>query len=367
MEFDRRIEQSLGLVPTSMISPLSKEFVDINNQIQYVGPHSSPPTLEEIEEQRGRDYAAIARGSLGPSTEPTGKDIAMGALTGGPVGTAYNYATNPNIPAGARIGAAGMGLGSGALGLLGGPATGLVGILGGIFNAMGAYQDPNEVTGNLALSNGVLSGDMDPSTTGGGFYQTGKLNNDNFLQDAAINNPDMMIDTGEQFGSTTGARNVQSVNEAIVDQAWANHRWDNLSPEDQAIQDLNDRDDVGGGGDSGGGDDGGTVLCTALHAHGIMPDKIFKADKVHGKNLPTDVINGYHAWAKPIARQMHKRKWLAQVLSPLILPWATEIAYREGVIDKGSLIGKVYMVVGVPICSFIGSTIKQRGYNEYRV
>ena len=267
-----------------------------------------------------------------------------------------------------------MGLGSAALGLLGGPATGLVGILGGIFNAMGAYQDPNEVTGNLALSNGVLSGDTkgifyDGSYQpgGSGFYQTGELNNDNFLQDAAINNPDMMIDTGEQFGSTTGARNVQSVNEAIVDKAWANHRWDNLSPEDQAIQDLNDRDDVGGGGDSGGGDDGGTVLCTALHAHGIMPDKIFKADKVHGKNLPIDVINGYHAWAKPIARQMHKRKWLAQVLSPLILPWATEIAYREGVIDKGSLIGKVYMVVGVPICSFIGSTIKQRGYNEYRV
>ena len=319
-----------------MIAPGSIENGFINNKTQYVGPHSSPPTLEEIEEQRGRDYAAIARGSLGPSTEPTGKDIAMGALTGGPMGTAYNYATNPNIPAGARIGAAGMGLGSAALGLLGGPATGLVGILGGIFNAMGAYQDPNEVTGNLALSNGVLSGDTkgifyDGSYEPGGssFYQTGELNNDNFLQDAAINNPDMMIDTGEQFGSTTGARNVQSVNEAIVDKAWANHRWDNLSPEDKAIQDLNDRDDVGGGGDSGGGgnsgggDDGGTVLCTALHAHGIMPDKIFKADKVHGKNLPTDVINGYHAWAKPIARQMHKRKWLAQVLSPLILPWAT--------------------------------------------
>ena len=340
-----------------MIAPGSIENGFINNKTQYVGPHSSPPTLEEIEEQRGRDYAAIARGSLDPSTDPTVKDIVMGAVTGGPVGTAYKYATNPNIPTGARVGAAGMGLGAGALGLLGGPATGLLGMLGGVFNALGAYQDPNEVTGNLTLSNGVLSGDT--NSAGGSFYQTGDLNNDNFMQDAAINNPDMMIDTGEQFGSTTGARNVQSVNEAIVDAAWADHRWDNLSPEDQAIQDLNDRDDVGGG--------GGTVLCTALHAHGIMPDKIFKADKVHGKNLPADVINGYHAWAKPIARQMHKRKWLAQVLSPLILPWATEIAYREGVIDKGSLIGKVYMVVGVPICSFIGSTIKQRGYNEYRV
>ena len=112
-------------------------------------------------------------------------------------------------------------------------------------------------------------------------------------------------------------------------------------------------DDEGYGGDADA-DGGDSVLCTALRDHGLISAEMYIADAAHGAKMPADVVAGYHAWAKPIARLMNRSRALAVILIPLIIPWAVEVAHREGFGERGHWLGKVYMAVGVPICRFIG-------------
>jgi hypothetical protein len=44
------------------------------------------------------------------------------------------------------------------------------------------------------------------------------------------------------------------------------------------------------------------------------------------------------------------RKWANE----LAVPWAKQLAYMMGIEPKGNFVGKLIMVVGVPICKLIG-------------
>ena len=77
---------------------------------------------------------------------------------------------------------------------------------------MGAYQDPSQVPGNISMSKGcTLSGDMDPSTSGGGFYQSGSLNNFNFFDDLAATNPNAIVYYKGFETNAAGARNLSGL------------------------------------------------------------------------------------------------------------------------------------------------------------
>jgi len=146
-------------------------------------------------------------------------ETSIDAFMHGPVGTAYKMATHPDLPSSAIPGA----LAVGAVPTMMGGMAGPIGLLGGFLNSQGWYQDPSQVTGNLQLSSGgLLSGDT--NQPGGGFYQTGALNNANFMQDAAINNPDMMINVQTPTGVDR-----KSVNEHIVDTAWQDFSWPGIN------------------------------------------------------------------------------------------------------------------------------------------
>jgi len=167
----------------------------------------------------------------------------------GPAQVGFGYATNPGVPPSARV-AAGLLSGAGVLSSLALPAATPIGLLGGLLNYFGGYQDPANVTGNLAVNQGVLSGTTNQAWGDSSFYQTGAKNNYNYFNDAAQNNPNQTITTDGGF------------------QAGPGDFIGTLSEEDLATEIGTNPDEystaVGGtGGGDGGGGGGGCFLTTA--------------------------------------------------------------------------------------------------------
>jgi len=107
------------------------------------------------------------------------------------------------------------------------------------------------------------------------------------------------------------------------------------------------------------GDGSGTVICTELFRQGYMSEDIYIADKAHGEKIArTDpyLMSGYHLWAKPVVRLMKKSPTVTKIVAVIAINWAEQMAYEEGVIDKGSRVGKTMMIIGEPITRFIGVT-----------
>lgn len=109
---------------------------------------------------------------------------------------------------------------------------------------------------------------------------------------------------------------------------------------------------------AGPGGDSGTVICTELHRQGLMTDYIYKADSEFGETLDEDTRRGYHLWGKPIAKAMSKSALLTQIVRPLAMEWAYEMANRQGSLSRKSWIGSAMLYVGVPVCRMVGKIIK---------
>jgi hypothetical protein len=122
---------------------------------------------------------------------------------------------------------------------------------------------------------------------------------------------------------------------------------------------LSDAEQAQAAADAGGSGAGpGTVICTALHYHGMLPHEVFQADQAYGRKLlETDpaVLAGYHRWATPIARLMIKSKTVTAIVAPLAIPWAQHLYGNK------NALGAFYMAVGVPICRWIGRSREKRG------
>tara|TARA_R100001086_G_scaffold208402_1_gene124192 strand:- start:180 stop:1613 length:1434 start_codon:yes stop_codon:yes gene_type:complete len=107
-------------------------------------------------------------------------------------------------------------------------------------------------------------------------------------------------------------------------------------------------------------EEGSKVLCTELHAQGLLPDDIYEADAEYAKRIPLKVVRGYHFWGKPLASKMKGSEVVTTVLNPFITAWAYHMAYKMGVTKKRCLFGNLLEIVGVPICYLIGSLIGER-------
>lgn len=99
---------------------------------------------------------------------------------------------------------------------------------------------------------------------------------------------------------------------------------------------------------------GGSVICTELRRRGLMDYRTYLADQEFGASLPADVVRGYHRWAKRFAWAMKRSDFLTKLIAPFALRWAREMRRRQYGDCKGSLIGKLFLVFGVPICGKIG-------------
>lgn len=107
---------------------------------------------------------------------------------------------------------------------------------------------------------------------------------------------------------------------------------------------------------SGGGGMLGTVICTELHHQGFMDDKTFAADQKFGNSLPLEVLSGYHFWGIPVVKAMRRSRVVTLLVAPFGLAAAREMRKRvEG--GKGSILGRVILDLGIPVCRFIGGII----------
>lgn len=112
--------------------------------------------------------------------------------------------------------------------------------------------------------------------------------------------------------------------------------------------------------DDGGGGGGGTVLCTALHDHGEIPTKIYKADIKHGRRLGEGVMRGYHFWAIPVTKIMRKNKIVYAIMKPIVKAWSYQMAYKEGVYPNGNFLGFLLESIGAPLCGVLGKMLKKK-------
>lgn len=200
-----------------------------NPFVQEIGSHSLPPgirfgeglvtsvppapTVEPYNFTNELSYPdRVANPEIGGLMSGNTSDNLRGLIIGAPANAALTVAEDKSLTDGQRTGAA---IASGAMGLasaLGGPAFGLVGLLGGIFNSLGYHQDTDEVTGNISMSRGgTLSGDLDGENTGGSFYQSGALNNYNFFDALASTQPDARVEYKGLDTSSAGARNLSGI------------------------------------------------------------------------------------------------------------------------------------------------------------
>jgi hypothetical protein len=124
-----------------------------------------------------------------------------------------------------------------------------------------------------------------------------------------------------------------------------------LAPSPRAVQPkANYRNYIPVANSSGGG---GKIICTRLHALGLMDDKTFLADSLYGElTLREDpgFMHWYWRHAQPIVDRMHgktfKSKLFIRGIWLLATPWAQQMAFEMGQRKTGSLIGKTIMKLG---------------------
>ncbi|MBN2061744.1 MAG: hypothetical protein JW882_15135, partial [Deltaproteobacteria bacterium] len=92
------------------------------------------------------------------------------------------------------------------------------------------------------------------------------------------------------------------------------------------------------------------IICAELYRQGMMDEDIYRVDEQFGiwlKQYMPLVLDGYHAWAKPIVREMRKSEKFTATVQRIAEPWTYEMAYLMGEREQGNLIGALEMFIGI--------------------
>lgn len=103
-----------------------------------------------------------------------------------------------------------------------------------------------------------------------------------------------------------------------------------------------------------------SVICTVLRDRGLMSDALWLADGAFGAELDPAILAGYHVWARPFSRFLRRHDWALRLIAPLALAWARHMAHQRGVDVPDSRIGRVIMVLGLPICRWLGRDTEKK-------
>jgi hypothetical protein len=108
---------------------------------------------------------------------------------------------------------------------------------------------------------------------------------------------------------------------------------------------------------------GGKIICTELCEQGLLPRKVLELDCQHSINcMDMDTKVGYWKWSGYVVDAMKKSKIITQLVKPIGVAWAYEMAHREEPENySGDLFGKLIMLIGVPICRYIGKKEISKG------
>lgn len=91
------------------------------------------------------------------------------------------------------------------------------------------------------------------------------------------------------------------------------------------------------------------VICTELNRQGLLNDQLYEASAQRALQLSQEVMSGYHWWAIPTTRAVRKYKYLAKFFSYLAN------SRCEYLLGTFRIWGWLSVVVGEPICGFLGS------------
>ncbi len=124
---------------------------------------------------------------------------------------------------------------------------------------------------------------------------------------------------------------------------------------------------VGSGGGGGGNGGGGSskILCCAYYELGYLPREIWRLDQRYGVWLHRNnkkLMNGYHAWAAPLAdfvkRDTVGGKVARKVMWPIVKAWAEEMAHTMSPEKhKSNKVGKVIATVGEAFSYAVGAVL----------
>lgn len=100
--------------------------------------------------------------------------------------------------------------------------------------------------------------------------------------------------------------------------------------------------------------DDATVICTELHRQGYIPRHILNwENKYRRAFISKSAYQGYRYLADPIIPLMQKSWLITQVVRPFGVGIAYEMAHRVNPNIQGSLLGRLVLRIGLPICSMV--------------
>jgi hypothetical protein len=120
-----------------------------------------------------------------------------------------------------------------------------------------------------------------------------------------------------------------------------------------------------GGSSSSGGGGSQKILCCAYYELGYLPREIWRLDQRYGVWLHRNnrkLMNGYHAWAAPLAdfvkRDTVGGKVARKVMWPIVKAWAEEMAHTMSPEKhKSNKVGKVIATVGEAFSYAVGAVL----------
>ncbi len=92
-----------------------------------------------------------------------------------------------------------------------------------------------------------------------------------------------------------------------------------------------------------------SVICTELLRQGRVSKELYELE--HKYEWPWATYWGYRIWADKVVEGMQKSRALSLVVAILGRAFLTEVAHRVDSARRGSLLGKLIFLVGVPICN----------------
>lgn len=108
-----------------------------------------------------------------------------------------------------------------------------------------------------------------------------------------------------------------------------------------------------------------SVICSYFEEIGYIDAATWATNGAFAvKYLSPTTLRGYHFWGIPLVRWMRRNKVLLRFVWPFVKAWSDEMAHRMGHRKKGSLVGKLLLLIGIPICYFIGRKAKEQDWQS---
>ena len=180
------------------------------------------------------------------------------------------------------------------------------------------------------------------------------------------------VDQNNRDRQNQAQKDQDAANRAQLTRAAQAAQYESERNNAAAIAKLPNVGPVGASGGSGGGSGSSSassssskILCCAYYELGYLPRDIWRLDQRYGVWLHRNnkkLMNGYHAWASPLAdfvkRDTIGGKVARKVMWPIVKAWAEEMAHTMSPEKhKSNKVGKVIATVGEAFSYAVGAVL----------